>query len=525
MPALGNIFPAANGAKADDNETAALSGAHLAKGEPFDQVMLRALSPRETNAPGIQNRRPSANLSSAQRKNSVDAKSSVSPVQAAGDSSIANSSLPVKTKDGTPKTGVVDQDENRPEQSGAGDVLEVTQNAPVVLPAPTLTACQLQSSVPAAAPKTETNNPVVAGILPAGAEGNNGTAAAVSVPGVDAAAQQSVANSNSQLASGGAQNSPAAKNSGAEKAPAKTATAKIADLPAAIPKISELAGAGDAAPKKVELVGGSLPDTSDHPAVLKNQAAESAVVAPTKSHGTSAAKQDVPMKNAEQTNKVAGPAGPGEKVLPGDAVAVMRASVLPGRGSSIPVSARVQPLVTNTGTAQAVPDNTVRSSVSADEATVVSNSSDVRSQTLDRTQDLMSLHASRLVDAKSDSLQVVIKPDAGTQLSLELRQRGGGIEAQAILQKGDFENLKQLWPELQHRLEQRGIKLAPLTSDGNSAAWSGNQNFKNQQEQPAERESLLAGAFAGFVPAGAMTNLPAEPAIHAASSCGWQTWA
>lgn len=231
------------------------------------------------------------------------------------------------------------------------------------------------------------------------------------------------------------------------------------------------------------------------------------------------------MKNAEQTNKVAGLAGSGEKVLPGNAVSVLHAAVLPGRGSSIPVSARVQPLEMNSATAPAAPDNTVRSSVSADEAAVISNSSDIRSQTLDRTQDLMTLHASRLVDAKTDSLQVVIKPDAGTQLSLELRQRGGGIEAQAVLQKGDFENLKQHWPELQQRLEQRGIKLAPLTNDGDSASWSGSQGFKQQPDQSAERESFPAGAFAGFVPAGAMSHLPAEPAISAASSRGWQTWA
>jgi hypothetical protein len=182
-------------------------------------------------------------------------------------------------------------------------------------------------------------------------------------------------------------------------------------------------------------------------------------------------------------------------------------------------------LETNPATALAVPDNTVRSTRPADEAAIVSSFSDHRSQTLDRTQDLMTLHASRLVDAKTDSLQVVIKPDTGTQLSLELRQRGGGIEAQAILQKGDFENLKQHWPELQQRLEQRGIKLAPLTNTDNQTSGSGSQGFKQQPDQSAEREPLLAGAFAGFGPAGARTNLPAEPAGQPASSRGWQSWA
>jgi hypothetical protein len=395
----------------------------------------------------------------------------------------------------------------------------------MILPAPTLAACLLKPSVPVAAPKSEVNNPAVVAVLPAGAEGKNGAAAAITVPGVDAAAKQSVTDVVSQLESGGPQKAAAVKNSGAEKAPVEKVDAKIAGVSAAAPKISELAGVADAAPKNVETVPVADLQHGDAGVFVasQNPEAPSAPVAPATTHGTSAAKQDVPMKNAEQTNKVAGLASPGEKVLPSDTATVGRAEVLPGRGSSIPVSARVQPLEMISATAPAMPDNTVRSTGPAD-ATAVAFS-DHRSQTLDRTQDLMTLHASRLVDAKTDSLQVVIKPDAGTQLSLELRQRGGGIEAQAVLQKGDFENLKQHWPELQQRLEQRGIKLAPLTNTENQTSGSGSQGFKQPSGQPAEREPLLAGAFAGFVPVGAMTNLPAEPAGQAASSRGWQTWA
>jgi len=172
-----------------------------------------------------------------------------------------------------------------------------------------------------------------------------------------------------------------------------------------------------------------------------------------------------------------------------------------------------------------VRDNPARSTGSADDVTAVSNLSYIRSQALDHTHDLVIQHALRLTDSKTDSLQVVLKPDAGTQLSLELRQRGNGIEAQAILQQGDFEHLKQHWPELQQRLEQRGIKLAPLSNDGNFTAGSGSQGFKNQQNQPAELEPILTGAFAGFAPAGPMTILPDEPAIQTASSRGWQKWA
>ena len=87
----------------------------------------------------------------------------------------------------------------------------------------------------------------------------------------------------------------------------------------------------------------------------------------------------------------------------------------------------------------------------------------------------------RVNDVGTDSLQVVIKPGAGTQLSLELRQHGGGVEVQAALQQGDFKHLSQHWPELQQRLEQRGIRLAPLTDDG-TLANGGSGTFQTKPE-------------------------------------------
>src|SRR5262249_55189502 len=87
---------------------------------------------------------------------------------------------------------------------------------------------------------------------------------------------------------------------------------------------------------------------------------------------------------------------------------------------------------------------------------------DARLRAADRTHDMVVLHAMRLVESKSDSLSVVIKPTAGTELSLELHLNSEGIHAQATVTRGDHQFLSQHWAELQHRLEQRGVKLAPL---------------------------------------------------------------
>jgi hypothetical protein len=115
---------------------------------------------------------------------------------------------------------------------------------------------------------------------------------------------------------------------------------------------------------------------------------------------------------------------------------------------------------------------------------------------LERVQDMIVLHADRLSESGNASLQVVIKPGAGTQLSLELRQRGDGVEAQAVLQRGDFNHLNQQWPALQQQLEQRGIRLAPLIADGNFAS-GGENNFQHNQNQSAEPDAFPAGSVRG----------------------------
>ena len=227
------------------------------------------------------------------------------------------------------------------------------------------------------------------------------------------------------------------------------------------------------------------------------------------------------MKKTEQTNKVAGQA---EKVLPGNVVSAAPEKVLPGRGLSVPVPARGERLEANVTNLAVTPDRAAGGTTPTDEPMAAATVSDHAARSLDRTHELVSLHALRLVDAKADLLQVVLKPDAGTKLSLELRQRGGGIEAQAVLQSGDFAHLKQHWPELQQRLEQRGIRLAPLTNDENFSG-GGSQGFQNQRNQPVERESLFTGAVAGFGLSRGMTARPDAPVVHAATPGGWQKWA
>jgi hypothetical protein len=115
---------------------------------------------------------------------------------------------------------------------------------------------------------------------------------------------------------------------------------------------------------------------------------------------------------------------------------------------------------------------------------------------------------------------VVIKPSVGTELSLELRHRNGGVEAQATLTRGDHQFLNQHWPELQQRLEQRGIKLAPLDGAANFLA-NDNGNF-SQHQTSREEAAQQAAAFAEFASIGSAGGATARLApVHD----GWESWA
>jgi hypothetical protein len=111
---------------------------------------------------------------------------------------------------------------------------------------------------------------------------------------------------------------------------------------------------------------------------------------------------------------------------------------------------------------------------------------------------MVALNAVRLARSDAESLSVVIKPGGGAELSLELRQRNGVIEAQAVLQRGDFQAMNQHWPDLQQKLEERGIKLAPLGGENSFSSGDPGQFSRPQKDQSSEEAAQQASAFAEF---------------------------
>jgi hypothetical protein len=233
--------------------------------------------------------------------------------------------------------------------------------------------------------------------------------------------------------------------------------------------------------------------------------------------GTPVAQQEPLMKKAEKTLKSAELA---QQNLPGDTLLSAARQNSPGEHLSANSPAHAENTVSLTSAAPSGASPEASASISAS-STNVPAAADARLQSLERTQDLVSLHALRLRESGNDTLRVVIEPGSGTRLSLELRWGNDGIQAQAQLHNGDFEYLSGHWAELQQRLEPRGIHLAALECSGQSM--SDNKQFRQRDQQPAGEQSAKS-AFADFAFGNSMAGTPAGRGRSKTHS-GFETWA
>jgi len=62
----------------------------------------------------------------------------------------------------------------------------------------------------------------------------------------------------------------------------------------------------------------------------------------------------------------------------------------------------------------------------------------------------------------ADSMSVVLRPDADTELLVHFSQKNGHLQAAVRCERGDFHHLSALWPQLQESLAQQKVSLAPL---------------------------------------------------------------
>jgi len=234
---------------------------------------------------------------------------------------------------------------------------------------------------------------------------------------------------------------------------------------------------------------------------------------PPQPDGTSAAQGVAVNNKTEQQDEFAAP----EKEVPHDERLAMNNGVGVSHATH---PDRYDPLFK----AEVLHTQPVASSSSAvNDAALVTATADPRISTVERTHDLVAIHAMRLHDANEESLRILLKPGGGLELSLELRRREGAIEARAAMQSGDFDHLNRHWPDLQQRLESRGIRLAPLTCADQFL----NSNMNGSQQQPNRAfkdDASVSEIFPAFNFASTSATTAAPHAARATVQ-GWESWA
>ena len=140
-------------------------------------------------------------------------------------------------------------------------------------------------------------------------------------------------------------------------------------------------------------------------------------------------------------------------------------------------------------------------------------------------QDLVSQvinHVTELRQLNLNSLAVVLKPDANTEILLRLEQRGGGVEIQARFERGDFQNVNNHWEELQRSLAGQGVRLSPLenASFNSEASFHGPAGGFRQSRDDQSLPSLAREASTEPPPARRV-----KPQPSASGSRRWESWA
>ncbi len=505
MKTLDFILPAHTTASASDHETLPLPRAAKKAAEPFDSLMHRALDksvrePAEKNSPVKKstgdNRagHPQRPEPTSPRKSKPTSRPETRPQTSAPAASNADASSGVAT----------------PNDQATSPEAPVAETAPATVEQSDTTAAQAENQA------TTLQQTVAAAYLTGAAPSpTTGTAKSSTTTGSPGAGNESttITAVGTELTAGlapvGEKNPEPGQRDHSEKGK------EIPGSPSDPAKIS--GPTGGAVP--IQALMEKAEQIEENPANVGNPATDKPHSAALDATGISAAQQAATMNKAEHAAKVAGAT---EQSLPGVTVVSALESAArskPANRTAARVEASDAPVTANLSNAERAPQT---SETSASSQISASSQTELRTRALDRTHDIMALQGLRLKETNAGSLHVVIKPGAGLQLSLQLKQTGDGIEAQAILQQGDFNQLNQHWSALQQRLEERGIKLAPLGQE-NANLNSGNENFQRPSQQSAEQNSLSAGAFAEFASAGAAAAR-AVP-TGAVSSRGWEGWA
>jgi hypothetical protein len=155
--------------------------------------------------------------------------------------------------------------------------------------------------------------------------------------------------------------------------------------------------------------------------------------------------------------------------------------------------------------------------------------------TLDRVERLMLREITSIRQLGADSLTVVLKPDARTELVLQLQQRDGRLEAFVRCDAQAFDRFQRDWPQLQESLAQLNVRLLPLkenpSSDypqqqGNRGDAGGSAGDAPDRQHPGERRGSREEAVA-HLDSVTSEAAPRRRGTQARRPLvgGWESWA
>ena len=118
-----------------------------------------------------------------------------------------------------------------------------------------------------------------------------------------------------------------------------------------------------------------------------------------------------------------------------------------------------------------------------------------QARSITRLSDQLSGEVVLLQRLRTASMTAVLRPDAGSELRVELRRREGRVEIRATLERGDAQAIAEGWPELQQQLRTQGVHLLPLEREGTP------DSAKESSDPAGERSAHSGGRGRNHQPA------------------------
>jgi len=167
--------------------------------------------------------------------------------------------------------------------------------------------------------------------------------------------------------------------------------------------------------------------------------------------------------------------------------------------------------------------------VSTDEA----RGGEVQTSQVEKLSSAISEQVVTLRKVGADTMQAVLRPDRGTEISLHLTVNNEGqVAVIARLERGNFEGLQAHWGELQSSLAQQGVRVGelqsafshPLSSQGSSQNPGGTLGQQSQTQRQSPRSPEPPDEPRAF---GSMNKAAKAKATASSPSRnrGWEKWA